>query len=467
MFSVTLYSFPKRNNSTAQPTGGTTVNVVLKDRSSIINPSIGLDLGLTSSPSGYNYAYIPEWGRYYFINNWAFEDRLWWAEMSVDALASWKTQIGASTQYVTRSAFKYNGGIMDFLYPAMATTTFGSAQSEIEWGQSLGQGAYVVGIINDDNSGQGAVSYYVFNQTQFRNMCDALFSNADWINVEDITDITEPLLKTLFNPFQYIVSCMWFPFMPPNGGNDVSSLRFGWWDLSVTCSRYAGTNANETSTFTITKHPQASARGTYLNLAPFSRYRLDFYSWGMIPLDSTKLVGATTLTCLSSVDCMTGVGTLYVNTPGFTFGNVGVFEAQVGVPVQLAQIARDYVGNAINGVGNVAGALASAFTGNIGGAITQGLGVIGNAVDAQIPELMTGGRNGTLSAFFSKPRLWSQHMSVVQDSPVHRGRPLCEDTVISTIPGYIMVSDPDVQFAATETENTMIAQFMEGGFYYE
>ena len=468
-YQVTLYSFAKRVNSRAVPTGGTTYNCVVKANSGVLSPTLGMDFGKSFSPASFNYAYIPSFERYYFAGEWTFSDGLWWTSLSVDALASWKPQIGASTQYVVRSAAQWDGDIVDLLYPCKAQVGFSAVQSDMEpWGQSLNQGAYVVGIINDDNSGMGAVSYYVFNQSQFNNLCEALLGQMDWLDVDSITDISHELLKTLFNPFQYIVSCMWFPFMPPNMGNDVTELRFGWWSVNVTCSRYAGTNANFSATFTIPKHPQSQQRGNFLNLSPFSRYKLHFYSWGVIPLDSTLLTDAYELDCIVSVDCMTGVGNLYVDVALTDWGKVYRGSAQVGVPVQLAQIGRDYVNNAITALQRLAGVVNTINTsrGETTGAAAAA-GILGNAVDAQIPDLLTGGSNGSLSQFFSHPRLIGTFETVIDDSLEHRGRPLCKEVQISTIPGYIMVADPDVSLPATSQEIEAITNYMTGGFYYE
>ena len=57
-FTVTLYNFSKKENSTGRPASGADFPCVLKDGTGILNPVITLDLGLSSSPAGYNYAYI-------------------------------------------------------------------------------------------------------------------------------------------------------------------------------------------------------------------------------------------------------------------------------------------------------------------------------------------------------------------------------------------------------------------------
>ena len=64
--NVVLYSFVKRENSTKQPSsGGTTYSCTMIDDTSLMNPVFKLSIG--SNPIGKNYAYVADFGRYYFI----------------------------------------------------------------------------------------------------------------------------------------------------------------------------------------------------------------------------------------------------------------------------------------------------------------------------------------------------------------------------------------------------------------
>ena len=67
---VKLWSFTKRENSTKIPTGtATEFDCVLKDDTSIVNPTIELSANNLTS---YNYAQISDFGRYYFIRDIKF-----------------------------------------------------------------------------------------------------------------------------------------------------------------------------------------------------------------------------------------------------------------------------------------------------------------------------------------------------------------------------------------------------------
>lgn len=70
---------------------GLTLTGSLRNESSVINPTILIE---TTNPSAYNYAYIPEFGRYYFITDMvSVRTNLWRVSMSVDVLMSFAQSI--------------------------------------------------------------------------------------------------------------------------------------------------------------------------------------------------------------------------------------------------------------------------------------------------------------------------------------------------------------------------------------
>lgn len=63
----------------------------LKEETSVTNPVIMMEL---ENPTGFNYAYIPEFGRYYFIDDMvSVRTGLWKISMKVDVLESFKNNI--------------------------------------------------------------------------------------------------------------------------------------------------------------------------------------------------------------------------------------------------------------------------------------------------------------------------------------------------------------------------------------
>ena len=455
---VNFYTFDKKPNSTKRPTGtATTYKCNLIEPTSFTAPDIAL--AVPAKPTAFNYAYISEFSRYYFIQDWTYSAGLWRASLSVDVLASYRDYIGSQKQYILRSAARSDGNIIDTLYP-----TKNSPKNVFSYSTDLGgdnpfvsnfsDGLYVVGIINSDTGAIGCVSYYVFTNSQFRAFCNSLMGTIDWAYM-GIEEIGEELTRVLFNPFQYVASCMWLPISSVATSGAVGSIPYGWWTLSASASRLSGVPRLAPASFQIPKHPQ-NRRGAYLNGSPFSRYMLSWPCFGQFALDSDIMAISSTLYAQCFIDPVSGVGTLNITTEE---ASILTTQAQVGVPIQIAQMAANYaapVSSAISAVANV-------FTGNIGGALAS----VGDAVTNAMPQMTTMGHNGGAGSFMFPPVLDSTFYSVVDDDNEHLGRPLCQDVLPSSIPGYMLCADVELEIPCTQPELENIVSTMESGFYYE
>lgn len=455
---VNFYTFYKKPNSTKQPDGtGVTYKCNLIEPTSFTSPDIALVV--PARPTDFNYAYIPEFSRYYFIQDWAYSAGLWRASLTVDVLASYREHIGSQRQYVLRSAARSDGKIIDTMYPTKNSpsnvfTYSTDAGGDNPFKSNFSEGVYIVGIINSDSGAIGCVSYYVFNNSQFRAFCNTLMGTSGWM-YNGIEEIGEELTRVLFNPFQYVASCIWLPVSSVATGGSVGAIPYGWWTLSVGASRFGGDSKVAAATFTIPKHPQ-NGRGAYLNGAPFSRYMLSWPCFGQFALDPDILGVSSTLYAQCFIDPVSGMGTLNIMTEK---ASLITTQTQVGVPIQIAQMAANYGGTA----GSVISAFTNGIIGNIGGALSS----IGDAVSNAMPQLTTMGKNGGAGAYMFPPVLNSTFYSVVDDDVEHLGRPLCQDVTPSSIPGYMLCADVEIEIPGTKPEMENIVSLMESGFYYE
>lgn len=474
-FDVTLYTFSKRKNSTAKPTDGLVFSGLMREPCGVIRPSVSFEFAAGVNPSAYNYAYIPTFGRYYFINEWTSVGRLWVCSMEVDALASWKEEIGQTSAYILRSSAAYNGNLTDNLYPISTETVTYTNNIDVRGDfDSISDGYYIVGIINKDSTALGAVSYYILTQANFRILCNALLSNTDYLG--DVTDISSDLLKSLINPFQYIASCTWFPFAPA-GGNSVTSLSFGWWTINnISATKLGAVTLRSDYSIPLPKHPQASERGRYLNNAPFSRYTFVMPPYGAIPLPplANEYSSDVELNITEFVDFITGKSELslsysLVNSVSFK-NQFGSRSGQIGVPIALSQVSPNIsaitqaLGSSVNAIGNI-------FSGNIGGAIGAGVSAVGSALAAADMNVLTSGSNGGFASLLSpvagKAYVTGSFSRVAGEYLSQNGRPLCETSFISAIPGYIITMNAAPSIPCTNTEIEMIRQTMDSGFFYD
>lgn len=474
-----LYKFTKDFNSTAVPDSTVeTVHISGQPRQplDILHPSfllLNTDSFPDFEPHRYNYAYCPHFGRYYYARgfSWA-ESAGWMCSFDVDVLASYREEIGASTQYILRSSNTFDGAIQDMYYPAKSAASVQSTKIPVSFKSELSSsGIYIVGIANGSDTTHGGISYYAFTESQFRAFQSAIFKNLDWFDLTetDLSQIGEGVLKSVFNPMQYILSCYWFPLGIDDisTGESLTSIKFGWWTIPV--SGYTlGARVLYTlnASAKLPKHPQAS-RGKYLNDSPFTEYLLDFRPWGQIPLNPSQFVDADSIYLYLTADLITGAGILNISPNEDATTAVRTVYAAFGVPIRLSQVSVNVGGVASSAVSTSGGILSGLKSGNILGATSSAISGIGNAISCMMPQVETSGSQGSFADFNIQPQLVSTFRQCVGDDNEHNGRPLCQRKKISTIPGYILCENAEVPLRATSWEQEKVKSYLESGFFYE
>lgn len=465
-FTVKLYTFSKRDNSTKTPlsTDGTEFSCVLKHGSGILHPTLSFDFGISNNPSQYNYAYIQTFGRYYFIEEWFFENALWTATLKVDVLATYKTEIGNSSLYVMRAAGAHDGSIIDTLYPAKSGCDFDSTSISNPWWNNI---SFIVGTVSRAGN-MGSLAYYGMSSSAIQTMCQNLQDYTYIINANngfDLADASEALQLSLVDPIQYVKSCIALPVSLSDVSNigSAAAVYAYSWDTGATGYKIAqAPYINKSYSFTIKKHPDTNSRGNYVNSAPFTNITLTFPPFGTIEIDTSVTCNASTLTADVRIDPITGKAILTISCNGIILNRV---EAQLGVPISLSSVTRNYVGAAGSILGTVGGAIGAAM-GNPAGVIGS-LSGIGNAVNSLAPRSSTVGTTGGFASGMGSVKLDHQFFRPIADDNTHNGRPLCAVRQINSLSGYMIIQDGDVTMNGTATEDQMIRSYLEGGFYYE
>lgn len=473
-FSVKFYTTNKRINSTKIPDGDVvTYQVNLKENCDITRPKIKLLFdNLSTNILSKNYCYIQEFSRYYFIKEWTWEERTWVATLEIDVLATYKSQIANSTLYVLRSASDYDANVLDCFYPAKIGCQFLANSSTItNWSTSpaLNGGTFVLGVVNSERSELGGVSYYLMSATQISELrAYMLGSIKDW---DSISDFSGDIAKAFIDPFQYIVSCMWFP-VPIVGGEEVN-IKFGFWESTVKGSPMVSSAGNYDGDISIPK-PSRTLRGNWELVFPFAEYYVVCYPWGIIPIDGNSLISSNSLHYEIEIDYITGISVLKIsaNVSSTTITDQTLLEsisAQVGVQIQLAQITTDYssmmsIGGAVQtAIGTVASAITSGILG-------QDSGQIASATQASLSKVAISGTTGGKAAlvYGGKCTLIGKFFEPVEEDKTMKGRPLCKLKKIGDLSGYIECQEGDVKLeSATIDEIRAVKSHLERGFYYE
>lgn len=468
-FNVDLYTFSKRYNSTKVPTGaGTQYSCILKEPSGVLNPRIALNLGITGNPSGYNYAHISTWNRYYYVKEWSFERGFWIADLDVDVLATYKSAIGSASLYVLRASAANNGAIVDNYYPCKTGCNFVSTAITSPYNST---GCYVIGIVN--KAGMfGSITYYALSRSNMATLLNGLLTSVvDPLNGFSASDASMELQLSIVDPIQYIKSAVWLPVPISSITSDQTETDlnvFNWTISGVTAYRVSNPSIILRNNVALTNHPDYSARGSYVNSKPYTLATLFMPPFGVVELDTTVTCNAASIDADIYIDANTGEGNLVISCNGIVINKI---DAQVGVPIQIAQVARDYLGAVTSVASGVSSVISGAVAGGpagIAGAVAGGISAIGSAVDAITPRANTIGSSGNFSVLTAKaPELDFQFFRPVDDDNAQNGRPLCEIRQPSNLTGYMLIQDGDVAISGTMTEAEEVQRLLETGFYYE
>lgn len=112
-FTISLFKTASENNRVVKVlTDEKQLSGELRNQTSVLNPKIRIESA--ENIAGYNYCYIPEFGRYYYIVDiTSVRTRVWEVSMRCDVLMSYSAQIKALRPIIEREEVGQSGGLVD------------------------------------------------------------------------------------------------------------------------------------------------------------------------------------------------------------------------------------------------------------------------------------------------------------------------------------------------------------------
>lgn len=451
----------------------------LKTPTSVERPEIIL----TVFVPGARYAWIPDFNRYYFIENiTAIHNERFSYLLSVDVLGSYSTDIKMLSYLASRSS----AGSAMLPDPLV---THNNVIHVVENNTSLTgfdqTGGYVLATVGGGTSSQaGSVSLYLITASVLNSMMGELFNASSSIYGSDITD---DQVKTYFNPFQYIVSCHWVPFTP---GAGTDPIKFGFWTSSYTGILLgAGYEMGYNFTGGITI-PKVNG-DNFTSFSPeWVRHDLYVPGFGNVPIDP-KYSGKT-LYINVWMDWATGQANCDLCTGSLSSDYVGRLSGQLGIPIQLSQLSVDVsnlgttlIGGLENVTGNWISDAAAGKRGEIASFIMRTLGVasttagnlplvgqlVGGGREAMAPTLESCGTNG--NRFYIKNKYQAVLTSTyfqpdnMNDVQTAFNKPDDKIRQIGNLSGYAAFNCEYPAGIGNASESAAITAFLNGGVYIE
>ena len=490
--NVNFYSgFSKRMNSTLRPSGqSTTYTCLIKEPCSILNPRIELD---ANNPTSFNYAYIPSFNRYYYVGDWISDHGLWIATLSVDAMASQRTGIRNSPQFVDRAAnIPQDNGIIDGKYACTVNTTMENiAVTGANNTTRPFLNSYKCMISATTQGGNDGIhpqtingaAYYVMTPGKAESFIRYLLDDPTYLSL-NVDEISDSLAKGIINPVEYIGESYILPYDlvdidVPTSNVAQCKMYVGWWPVDVennydcmiwSCA-YKKLKIWESNQIVLSNHPQSSTVGKYVNCAPYTEIQLFAGAFGYVTIDPLLLTKYTAMKLVVYGDfkAQAELDILFYDATTQTYVLWKKLFCNVQIPFQLSQLSSDGV-KALQGAGAGVGGMASSFLKDDPiGMIGSGVSGILSLAGSQVPKVEGGAAFPSICYMKDDWFVHCEYHYVTDQAPNLKGRPFCESVILSNIQdgGFVQITEPVLDLACTPQEISMIENYMRGGFFLE
>lgn len=488
--SVTVYfaNVSKKRNSTYRGTFAVSYDCNLKAPTSLDRPTFLV----SADTMDYNAA---KWGdRYYFIDDVvSVRNGQWEVSCVLDVLATYKTEITASTQFVTYSSYRTSEWLTDTRVPILDFPHVETSSETIPLFNATGfycltvngvsgcnvfivDAAKITTLISNVNSWQHDGIEGIFNGS-------TMGITYDWSSPEKATEsFAKMATQTGFignaysNAPQMIRSCIWVPFLPATFSEaGLYNLYLGNWDTGVDaykCKTSPVVNyVTITLPWTYTDWRRSTCENVYLYL-PFV---------GMINLSSSELAGSTTLTIIYSATATDGVICYQVTTDtGLLVGTYGgscCANYPIGINQQASAGAitqtvlsgvEKMLTNGINSSLSPVSA-ASVAAANILAGVQTGYD-IQNVAHSTNPSCIGsfGGGAGVGLSLSARVNIVSKYSGTDPSNMVSTmGYPTMQPMSLSGLTGFCQCANAHVAAAAQATELDAIDSYLNTGFFIE
>lgn len=446
-------SFSKRINSTKIPTGGTQVAVELKDDCSVETPTFIL------TGQYPNISYVEAFGHYYFV-----EDRIiltgnrTLVKCNMDLLASYKSDIGSTTALIARSSSNYREYLKDDYVSIYADAVSAIADSyEFPFSET---GCFIINVVNTVADNSGYVANYLLTSAQFRSLARWLSGGGSY-GGWTWADVQSELILQFGDCFDCVRGVKWLP-IPYNDATAYGSADWVCIGKYTTDTQGYLINTNAIlsggNTFSVDDILPTDFRAS----APYSSVDVYLPYYGLVSLPPQHCINGIQYTYY--VDLVNGETTVRIYSVGTDneklLANVTY---NIGVDTPIAQVGRTGVAVTQNAIGVVG----SMLSGNIGGMINSGMGLISAA--ASNGASSKGSQGGRSMAHYNEIVAYVTVMktSSPDDLLAIYGRPLMEVVQINTLSGYVQTINASVSCDCTEGELSKINGMLNSGFYYE
>ena len=486
----------KRENSTKQLLMTSSQNCTLKNGCSMLNPTLLLELHDSQFP---DYTAFKIGNRYYHVTNInSVRNNIFEVTGKIDALATYKAQILASTQYVTYSSVSGGQWLEDTRIPVLknAQTSRINTVSASFIRHGLISGHYLLSLL-----GKKGVDLYAVQRSTINAMIEGL---QDWrddqitglgqildsVTSGDLTEMTKAAATTsivtgfIGNSYEVAVqcirSCIWVPFemtllnakplylgdypVKDTDGNQLYGQPVG--------AMVYGDDASIAIPWHYSDYRRSTCETVYLYL-PFV---------GMINLSVDEIINDTTLNIKASISPADGQVAYEVLAGGKVIGTYGG-NCKIEIPIGINQKAslgdiattlfKGLEKTVTAGVRSATSVAPSRKAEGLTESIFSGIDTAYSTIDTALSSTPTtiGGMGGGSGFWLDKDFkcFTVAHPTAVEPSVMRQtmGVPTMKPLQLSSCTGFCQCANAHIDIPGTSSERDAIDYYLNSGFYIE
>lgn len=476
MFTIQFGTATKKKNSTKIEAVGDSHSCLLLDNTSIITPIFKIRWDSPSSIFEYNYCYVPQMNRYYFITDIVSENSvIFYIHCEVDVLATFRDDILKTEAFVKYSTSNGNPSLPDPRLPKAVTSQVKVTKQIVP--KFVPAGSFSVTVASDGDGTTGVSQTYMLTSAACAQMAKKLYDPS----------LLESLVQYLTNPLDAIISCMWTPLLPegPHG-----TVHIGGQEI------ISGSMPPRTIEFSfafsvdLLYSPFTPAEGIerytdYRNVEPYAEHFMYLPGVGLQQINMGLFIGTGVSTSFTiyvdgAISPCTGA-ILYKLRRQDSDTPVMVLNGNLGVQVPIAQKNMGFAPAVTNLATDVGQAAVIASVLNPEMAMIN----LGKDFTSALTQTMTQRTtvSGSIGAWacrtedYTTASITSIYYDISDDPRAGVrviGRPLFQTKILDTIRGFCLCQGAYVECWGTKTESDMISMFLNnvgnqpyGGVYIE
>lgn len=463
--NVSFGKTDKRRNSLFVPSVGQSFPCLLKDMTSVIEPTIQLEY---EGYPDWNYCYISEFNRYYYIVDIVSETAyIWNITCIVDVLATYSNEIKSTSAFIMYSETLHYPMIPDTRMPI--TDSFASEAAVIQsWNVYNETGVYITSIISKGSSQGGFAKVYALSSGELNALADRMLDPSILDSVKDYY---------LGQPADAVVGCTWIPIGQAYAGQGSSEITAFGNELGISGTTAIMVIEGEVQLSVPLRYidQQTGSWQDFRNFEPFAKYSIILPGVGEVELPMISIAsqqdGGTSvaITAKYSISVIDGVVTWAVGGSGFKPALVCSGSIGTSMPVGSRQVnIGDKIGSATQAVMGVLTMSAGVLSGNplmaVGGAMAGINGLASNVKADQGAYGASGsiGGRGMKEINSQITVIRKNYMTTDTEYNVKDviGMPYFAKATIGSSAGLTKCTGANVKCGATEREHQMIAQYV-------